>query len=370
MEGETPQLYWKAHATWKHDDQAMQAKRAKMQSFVEMWTKKMQPVLTANASMNPENSTKKFSRRLRRGMTNTGSFAGLEFIEGFVNISLNPIGIRKIGSLGDEHKTGEVIEPGEAVIIDKILEQDNIRFLRLFDGRGWVFDSKGGEAVIMAKMEEVEVGDSWYRMMCKEMVDIRRTPIYDQAAKTSQLLCPKELVVVNAKCRVRGYTFVHIADGRGWVFLVKPGAKKKERSLTDTVMEECDQEVTQGEAFLTQDEILPVTNEIVEVGLWTYYVSAANLTAIGVKIHGVVLNEGDVIKVDKRAYSDGCAPEKGEGAMRWLRLMDGRGWVPEKQLDGKAAVVLQSGGAVSYPSTLKKKYDKEKPPPSWSVGIV
>merc|ERR1719343_2019343 len=123
-------------------------------------------------------------------------------------------------------------------------------------------------------------------------------------------------------------------------------------------MEECDMEVLQGDTWLSQDDILPVTNEIVEVGLWTYVVQADNLLAIGTKIHGTVLNNGDVIKIDKRAYTDGCAPAGGNetASMRWLRLMDGRGWVPEKLIDGKNAVSLQSGGAVSYPSTLKQKY--------------
>jgi len=384
--GTSPQNYWKAFATWKQDDPALATHRTRGRLFVDVWGKKNNLIDTlrdAGADTGrvgqPGHISEVFKKQKSRTRSTTFSFRSgqlgqLDTCEGFVNISPFPVGIRKISSANEDAKTGEVVAPGEPVCVERIEEKDHVRFLKLTDGRGWVFDQQG-DLTIMAKMEEIEIGDMWYRISCKELVDVRRAPVYDDDAKTGRLLCPKELTVVNIKCRVRGQNFVHLADGRGWVFLTKPDARqdarRKERSLGDSVMKECDAEVVHGETWMAQEDLLPVTSDIVEVGLWTYIVNIDNMCALGTKLHGVLVNSGDILKIDKRCYGEGAVPEVGREGMKWLRIVDGRGWVPEKTPDGQAAVTLKTGGSISYPSTLKGKFqDENEKLPGWAMGIA
>lgn len=62
--------------------------------------------------------------------------------------------------------------------------------------------------------------------------------------------------------------------------------------------------------------MLPPTNGVVEVGLWTYVVGIAPVLALGAKLNGTYIQPGDVIKVDKRAFSDGMHPTAGGSGRR------------------------------------------------------
>jgi hypothetical protein len=375
MSGTTPQEYWKGHANWQEEDPAMEEPRQAFAEFSKFYQAKlgMNQQKSEGEGQDAGKDTRTLkqtkSKAFRRIATGTASSGDLGVIEAFVNISVSPVGIRKTSSLSDNEKTGEVVKPGECVVVDKVSEDAHIRFLKLADGRGWVFD-RNQDTQVMAKMDEVEMVCSWYKVMCKEIVDVRRAPIYDESAKTGRLLSPQELAVVNLKCRVRGHVFVHLADGRGWVFLVKPGSDKKKRSYADTVMEECDGEIIQDQSWLDQADILPATNECVEVGLWTYVVGDDPVLALGSKLHGTYLNPGDVLKIDKRAYAAGDPPVDGLEPQRWLRLMDGRGWLPEKGTNNKNIVALQ-GSMVSYPSHFRgKEKVSDIPKAQWMVGVA
>eukprot|EP00405_Crypthecodinium_cohnii_P035134 CAMPEP_0206533760 /NCGR_PEP_ID=MMETSP0325_2-20121206/5149_1 /ASSEMBLY_ACC=CAM_ASM_000347 /TAXON_ID=2866 /ORGANISM="Crypthecodinium cohnii, Strain Seligo" /LENGTH=471 /DNA_ID=CAMNT_0054030449 /DNA_START=11 /DNA_END=1426 /DNA_ORIENTATION=+ len=377
--GVSPQEYWKAFATFKKDDPALVASRERNGKFVKEWAEKHNLTAALKAKEQGDTSFAELFKRQRsrtRPMTTSFRSGQLEITEAFVNISPYALGIRSMSSAAEDAKTGEVIAPGEAVIVERIMEKDHVRFLKLMDGRGWVFD-RTADTTVMARMEEVEIGNYWYRVACKELVDIRRAPVYDAEAKTSNLLCPKELVVVSLKCRVRGgQHFVMLADGRGWVFSTKLSEGKKGKTgkaQGDTVMEEVDAEIVHGTNWMNQADLLPVTSDIVEVGLWTYSIEVDQVIAIGGHIHGEVVKEGDIIKVDKRCWSEGMVPIAGMHSIKWLRLMDGRGWVPEKTPQGKPCAVLKTNGGISYPSTLALKAkieETEKALPKWAIGIA
>lgn len=385
LKGVSPQTYCMRLMNWKSDDVEVTWARAANMAFVELYKKshgisdsddfphKVIRLTTGKATCPSSHSTRTLGELV---------------LWGFVNITQQALGIRSVSSLDEDKKTGEVIKPGQCVLIDKIVEQEGIRFLKMVDGRGWVFDGNGKDT-IMAKLEEVETGSSWYRVVGTNAVGIRKTPVHDDAAKTNKLLAPKELVVGNIKARVRGQTWVHLADGSGWVFVMLPGTKK-DKSLADTVLQECDAEITMGAAY--QDMFtLPPTTDVVEVGDWTYIVGTDAVLAIGSKAIGTFIQPGDVIKVDKRAYQDGSvshASEKGASdsvadskrpstigddaavKRRWLRLADGRGWLPDKSLTGKDLVVLRTETFVSYPSHFKGVKNIDKPSAAWMVGLV
>lgn len=59
-----------------------------------------------------------------------------------------------------ESHVWQVVESGQCVLVDKVFDEDGVRYLRLADGRGWVFDSDGTND-LMAKLEDLEVGASW-----------------------------------------------------------------------------------------------------------------------------------------------------------------------------------------------------------------
>jgi len=372
MKGAAPQSYFKGHVQWIADDLQTQQARLSSMAFVELWNKKH--------GISDGATTERIARLTKR--STFSSFAsrsdlGETSFWAFVNITQTPVGIRSVNALDEDKKTGEVIHPGHCVLIERIAEQEGIRYLKLSDGRGWVFDSNGKDT-IMAKMEEVEIGVSWHRVVGTKSVDIRRTPVYGDAARTSRLLAPRELVVVNIKARIRGQTWVHLADGRGWVFVMLAGAKKV-KSLSDTVMQDCDAEITMGDSYADMF-ILPPTTEAVEVGLWTYIVGTEALLAIGTKPIGTFIEPGDVIKVDKRAFQDGNSISEamvhststGAPALRrrWLRLADGRGWLADKNLAGKDVVTLRAESFVSYPSHFKGAKNIDRPSAAWMVGMV
>merc|ERR1740129_1629371 len=274
-------------------------------------------------------------------------------IQAFVNVNAHPVGVRRRRSHDDSEKTGEAIGPGEPVVVEQVAEHDGVRFLKLADNRGWVFDSKDDHEV-MAKMEDLEVGIAWYRVVCKELVDVRGAPVYDHTARTGRLLCPGELIAINLRCRVRGGYFVHLADGRGWVFVLKSGASRTNHDTTAEVLKECEAQLN-GNTSVDLLNAVPPTTDIVEVGTWTYVVGFEPVLALGSRPNGTYLSPGDVVMVNKRAWGNGDPPNPHtrDYSKLWLRLNDGRGWVPEKGADGKALLNLWADSSMTYPKHFR-----------------
>lgn len=290
-------------------------------------------------------------------------------IQAFVNITSNPVGIRASSSHEDSEKTSHSVLPGQPVVVQQVEEKDGIRFLKLADGRGWLFDSKDNVNV-MAKMEELEVGTAWYRVACKQLVDVRIAPVYDISARTGRLLCPGEVVSVDMKCRICGSHFAHLADGRGWVFLLMFGANRKNPHSSHVVLTECEGEIDKNAVVDPINDLIP-TNDVVDVGNWTYIVGHEPVLAIGSVPYGTYLKPGDVFLVNKRAYAKGDAPGPHQRGVMWLRLNDGRGWVPMEGTRGEPLVRLQKESAITYPKHFNRRMkDLDSPSAPWMTGVA
>lgn len=130
------------------------------------------------------------------------------------------------------------------------------------------------------------------------------------------------------------------------------------------VMAECGNEFRNGDEKRLFAQLLPPTNEVVEVGLWTYIVNLDPVLALGAEKQGVFLAPGSVVKVDKRANSNGKPNRESQACLQnrlWLRISDGSGWVPETDENGKKLMLLQNTDEVSYPSWFKPEIDPNKP---------
>lgn len=356
----TPQRYWKDHVTWKRDDPEIGAWINLVDRFRSQWD-------TKTAMYDSESVSPGMRRSLVKTEVNNVGEATL--IQAFVNITRSSVGIRSDKSY-DASRSGQTLGPGEPTVIEQVVDKDGARFLKLADERGWVFDSKD-DLEVMAKMEDLEVGTAWYRVVCNELIDVRRAPVYDDSHKTGRLLCPDEVVAANMRCRVRGSHFAHLADGRGWVFVLKQGAHRRNPSKQDVVLKECGQEFDK-DASLDVMNALPPTTEVVEVGQWTYVVGKEPVLAIGTRPHGTYISPGDVVLVNMSAFARGDPPRTpADTATKWLRLLDGRGWVPEKGTRGNALMTLREDNSSTHPPHYKgrqKDIDKARQP--WMVGTA
>jgi len=355
-----PQHYWKNQTTWRHDDPDVEVWIQQVARFRESWDK-LTDAIGSKASAGG-----RMHRKHHRPSTNA---EGEDInIQAFVNVSSFTLGVRT-SPAQDSEKTGEIVAPGEPVVIERVQEMDGVRFLKVADRQGWLFDSRDN-LVLMSKMEDLEVGTAWYRVVCRELVEVRSAPVYDAAAKTSRLLCPKEIVAVNMKCRVRGALFCHLADGRGWVFLLKKGASRTSTHSSHVILEECEAEFDE-DANFDPISLLPATTDAVEVGSWNYVVGMKPVLALGTMPHGTHLSPGEVVLVNKRAFSHGDTPCLGIYHQHWLRLNDGRGWVPERGMDGKVLLELQQDNALTYPKHFRGKLkDLDVPKHEWMMGVA
>lgn len=55
---------------------------------------------------------------------------------------------------------------------------------------------------------------------------------------------------------------------------------------------------------------------------------------------------------------------------RWLHLLDGRGWVPERDGTGTEVVSLRTRSMLNYPAHFKGLTNLDKPSASWMVGVA
>lgn len=360
--GLEPHKYWKNHVSWREEDPEIEVWNKQILRFRDQWDK-------LTAAFNTSRCSHGMKRSLIRSSVN--SMGETIRIQAFVNISGQSLGIRSASSHDDAGKTGQTVEPGEPVVIEQVVEKEGVRFLKLADKRGWVFDSKD-DIEIMAKMEDLEVGIAWYRVLCSDLVDVRRAPIYDESAKTGRLLVPKEIVAVNMKCRVRGDHFVHLTDGRGWVFLLKQGACRRTPKPNQVVMKDC-------EALFNQDapldllKAVPPTTEVVDVGTWPYEVGEEPVLAIGYKNYGTYLSPGDIVMISKRAYANGEPPQPHtqNTSKLWLRLANGRGWVPERGTDGKMLLKERTDTSLAFPEHYKGRIRTlDRPKHRWMMGTA
>lgn len=124
----------------------------------------------------------------------------------------------------DEARTGVILCSGDCVAIDERCQVAGARFLKLADGRGWVFETRDRLLVfseVRSKPQEArdfERGLWHYTVVCDDDVEIRAAPTYSDEARTGLMLHPGDCVAIDERCRVAAVWYLRLADGRGWVF--------------------------------------------------------------------------------------------------------------------------------------------------------
>lgn len=124
----------------------------------------------------------------------------------------------------DDARSGCILGPGDCIACDERCTVAGARFLKLADGRGWVFETKDRLLVmseVRAKAQEARdfARGLWhYTVVCDDDVEIRAAPTYSDEARTGLMVHPGDCVAVDERCRVAAIWFLRLADGRGWVF--------------------------------------------------------------------------------------------------------------------------------------------------------
>jgi len=113
-----------------------------------------------------------------------------------------------------------------------------------------------------------------------------------------------------------------------------------EDSVEERVISECDEQKED-----TADPAMNMkTGGSVEVGTWEYEV-IDQVLAIGSSTSGWLLAIGEIIFVDMRVPANGLKVRETSSRQApssetriWLRLHDGRGWIPKTHVDGLPTV--------------------------------
>lgn len=127
----------------------------------------------------------------------------------------------------DDARTNVILGPGDCIAVDERCSVAGARFLKLADGRGWVFETKDRLLVmseVRAKAQEARdfARGLWhYTVVCDDDVEIRAAPTYSDEARTGLTVHPGDCVAIDERCRVAAVWFLRLADGRGWVFETK-----------------------------------------------------------------------------------------------------------------------------------------------------
>lgn len=127
----------------------------------------------------------------------------------------------------DDARTGVVLMSGDCIAVDERCTVAGARFLKLADGRGWVFETKDRLLVMSeVRAKEKEARDFarglWhYTVVCDDDVEIRAAPTYSDEARTGLTVHPGDCVAVDERCRVNATWFLRLSDGRGWLFETK-----------------------------------------------------------------------------------------------------------------------------------------------------
>uniref|UniRef100_A0A7S0B8X1 Uncharacterized protein n=1 Tax=Pyrodinium bahamense TaxID=73915 RepID=A0A7S0B8X1_9DINO len=127
----------------------------------------------------------------------------------------------------DDARTGLVLGPGDCIAVDERCSVAGARFLKLADGRGWVFETKDRLVVMSEVRAHVQEARDFarglwhYSVVCDDNVEIRAAPTYSDEARTGLTIHPGDCVPIDERCRVGAAWFLRLADGRGWVFETK-----------------------------------------------------------------------------------------------------------------------------------------------------
>jgi len=322
------QQYWKTFASWPRTWPGPEKVRQRLQDFMT----------TFRDGEKGDGLVSHCGERLR--------------VSAFVVICEENILLRSEPSTSNDHLTGDKIHAGELVVVDNILQYGKTKFLKLRRGGGWAFDridrvqniARIVHTRCMAFVASIEIGLWWYRVVSQEYAEVRRAPGPGEKLRSGFVLCPGEVVVVALRCTVDEKSWLHLADGRGWIFERRPTRveqmQKEDDSTGEVVMAECTEENGASMRVSEQDSALKAN--AVQIGMWEYE-TTRRVLAVGGSIAGCILEKGEKIKIDLRVPADGQKPEKTRMAQSrppvakrtWLRLNDGRGWVPKTDEDSR-----------------------------------
>jgi len=253
------------------------------------------------------------------------------------------VALRSEPSIASAHvMTGEVLYPGQIVVVDSIVVYNEVNFLKLRGG-GWAFERKNNISC-MSYVACIEIGLWWYRVVSQEYAEVRRSPSFDERVRTGHVLCPGEVCVVALRCVVDERCWLHLADGRGWIFELRPPPPDEDYEPDgpmDPVMIECKQD--HEEPGFAEEDLSTANTSAVEVGLWEYECMGRTLS-VGATTAGWILKAGEKVLVDLRVPAHGRRSKETSISQDrtnvldriWLRLNDGRGWVPKTDVDGGA----------------------------------
>eukprot|EP00403_Amphidinium_massartii_P012892 CAMPEP_0178432368 /NCGR_PEP_ID=MMETSP0689_2-20121128/32344_1 /TAXON_ID=160604 /ORGANISM="Amphidinium massartii, Strain CS-259" /LENGTH=420 /DNA_ID=CAMNT_0020054343 /DNA_START=9 /DNA_END=1268 /DNA_ORIENTATION=- len=323
------QAYWKPFATYMDQWPTVMRNKSVMKQFEMEYGREMGKELVQRTSKRSDNRSRSY-----------------------VCISQYPVGVRSAPTQSEDSMTSDIIYPGDILLVQEVRsseDESSTDYLQLGGMRsGWVFSRKDG-VLLFSEMRMMEVGPWWYKVVCSEMAEIRTIPLHADWGRTGWLVSPGEYVNVTLRAHVCGYDFLLLADGRGWMFIQKPGTPKNTRDPDHFVMSECETDFMLDDMAMLQSLITP-TNEVVEIGKWTYVVNQNPVLALGSLERGVWLVPGDIVKVNKRAIASGSL-SRGSSVQsrRWLRLSDGRGWVPQVFEDNTEALTLREDEDLAYP---------------------
>lgn len=132
--------------------------------------------------------------------------------------------VRAAPTYADDARTGLLLHCGDQITTYERVEMYGVRYLKLGEGLGWVFESKG-TTVVMAEMdpdaEDLEYGYWNYIVVAQDCVEIRDLPTSDDIARTGQIVYPSDCLTFSARCYIHGVLYLKLHDGRGWLFETK-----------------------------------------------------------------------------------------------------------------------------------------------------
>merc|ERR1719265_792496 len=232
--------------------------------------------------------------------TSQGSEGGAK---NYVVLCKDDVEVRASPTYSDDARIGQLLHPGQVVVVNERRMVNGSWFLHLADGRGWVFETKE-RLLVMTEVQDFERGLWHYSVVCDDDVETRICPTYSDEARTGIILLSGDTVAIDERCRVAGARFLKLADGRGWVF------ETRDRLLVFSEVRSKPQEARDFERGLWHYTV--VCDDDVEIRAAPTYSDEART--------GLMVHPGDCVAVDERCRV---------GATWFLRLADGRGWIFE-----------------------------------------
>ncbi|GFH53554.1 hypothetical protein CTEN210_10030 [Chaetoceros tenuissimus] len=143
----------------------------------------------------------------------------------FAYKAVSTLAIRNEPSMEEESKTTDIVRDGDIVVADAVQVADlssSGPFLRLVDGRGWLFEYKNGDRV----MEEIPVfSGKWrFRILNSVGLAIRKFPADREDNHSTLFLAQGEECECDRKIEgLNGVSYYRVKGSCGWLFDMRGG---------------------------------------------------------------------------------------------------------------------------------------------------